>query len=475
MKSQELRVSQKQDFGLRIMKKTGKALDCILEYEWLVLALVAYPLLFPRPWTTPLLLVIPGLWLVRALRKGSLLPLTPLNVPLLLLAIMLAVSLWATYSIEFSLPKISGLIFGLGVFFATVRYGLRKFSSALLFFMGCGLAVGGVGLLATNWVDKLPMLGRLMERFPRILGSLPAAAQGIHPNELGGVLILFLPLALLAAWRSLRPRPGRDRTIIIFWWISALWLGGMTLLTQSRSALIGLSAGLALVLFFSGRWSRIVLFAGVIIMAVCIVWIGPETLIGPSGLMQYGGFGLGEISLSGRVEIWSRALFGIQDFAFTGMGLGTFRQIVPILYPLFLIDPGKDIAHAHNLFLQTALDLGLPGLIAFMAVWVAIFAMLFERLRHAPANLGLLGMSAPDLALGLAGGVVAHFVYSLTDAIALGARPGFLLWMTFGLSTAMYLKGKHSLEGRRARLIKTSNVAAQEKSQIELRSNSNGA
>jgi O-antigen ligase len=39
----------------------------------------------------------------------------------------------------------------------------------------------------------------------------------------------------------------------------------------------------------------------------------------------------GEIGgLDERVEIWSRALYAIQDFSFTGVGLGAFNRVIPI-------------------------------------------------------------------------------------------------------------------------------------------------
>ena len=35
-----------------------------------------------------------------------------------IIALMVLVSTWATYGVAFSLPKISGMVLGLGVFFA---------------------------------------------------------------------------------------------------------------------------------------------------------------------------------------------------------------------------------------------------------------------------------------------------------------------------------------------------------------------
>jgi putative inorganic carbon (hco3(-)) transporter len=138
-------------------------------------------------------------------------------------------------------------------------------------------------------------------------------------------------------------------------------------------------------------------------------------------------------SLDGRVEIWSRAIYGLQDFPFTGMGIGTFRRVVPILYPLFLISPTTDIAHAHNHLLQTGLDLGIPGLIAYIAVWLGAGAMLWQTWRESRA------LWARSLVIGFTGSLLGYFVYGMTDTVALGAKPGFLFWILLGLIAALYL------------------------------------
>ncbi|MBU4225932.1 MAG: O-antigen ligase family protein [Chloroflexi bacterium] len=78
------------------------------------------------------------------------------------------------------------------------------------------------------------------------------------------------------------------------------------------------------------------------------------------------------------MEVWSRAIYGIQDFPFTGMGVNAFRKVVPVLYPLFTVSPDVDIGHAHNEFLQAGLDLGIPGLIAFSALYIGVFWMLAD-------------------------------------------------------------------------------------------------
>jgi hypothetical protein len=40
--------------------------------------------------------------------------------------------------------------------------------------------------------------------------------------------------------------------------------------------------------------------------------------------------------------------------------------------------------------------------------------------------------------LGLGGGLFAHFLFGLTDAVALGAKLGMLFWMLLGLIAGVY-------------------------------------
>jgi putative inorganic carbon (HCO3(-)) transporter len=139
--------------------------------------------------------------------------------------------------------------------------------------------------------------------------------------------------------------------------------------------------------------------------------------------------------LVGRTELWSRALYALQDFPFTGLGMNTFRSIVPRLYPLFLVGPQPDIGHAHNEFLQAGLDLGLPGLIAFVALYLGAFWMLVKVWRAESLDTLLFYHAT---ALGLGGGLLAHLIYGLTDAVALGAKPGLLFWMLLGLISGLH-------------------------------------
>jgi putative inorganic carbon (HCO3(-)) transporter len=233
--------------------------------------------------------------------------------------------------------------------------------------------------------------------------------------------------------------------------LAALFLGMVFLLTQSRGGYIGLALTLLALLLIAvpARWR----WYGLVLMVVLVLVLGfvvsshweavrtwatnPET---------NSAFSLN--SLQARLEIWPRAVYGIQDFPFTGMGMGTFRKVVPVLYPLFGASPDIDIGHAHNEFLQAALDLGIPGLIAFIALYLGAFRMLVDvwvisRPSSAAVHLStVLGLPSSSylcaIVLGLGGGLIAHMLFGLTDAVALGAKPGLLFWMLLALICGLH-------------------------------------
>jgi putative inorganic carbon (HCO3(-)) transporter len=135
-------------------------------------------------------------------------------------------------------------------------------------------------------------------------------------------------------------------------------------------------------------------------------------------------------TLETRMELWDRAVYMLQDFPFTGIGLGQFSPVLHALYVPLLVPPGQFVPHAHNLYLEYALELGIPGAVAFALVVLAFFRQCARAARSADPLLRWTG-------LGLALGVFGFLVYGLADAIAPGARAGLVLWLLLGLGTAV--------------------------------------
>src|SRR3989337_1943604 len=91
-------------------------------WGWLLLLAASPFVLFPVPSRVWALLVVPLMFGARLASRSNHDRRTPLDLSILLLAVMVLVSLYATYDIAVSLPKIPGMVLGAGGFYAPARY-----------------------------------------------------------------------------------------------------------------------------------------------------------------------------------------------------------------------------------------------------------------------------------------------------------------------------------------------------------------
>ncbi len=418
-------------------------------WRWLILLLAAPAFLFPSPARAPLLLVLPGLWLAAGLAGRGPLPRTPLNGALLLFSIMLLVSLWTTFDLAYSLSKVTGLLLGLGAFFAIARQvrGPSALWRAVALFILAGGGLALLGLVGIDWLNKLPLLAAVSQRLPAIIRGLPGAEEGLSANSVAGALIFFLPLQVVMLTRTWRvpprdwprcwpwqtfadPLTGGPRLWLSIQLILLLLVGGLLVLTQSRGAWLGFAAALALLLAASGRRVRWLLLAGAAAGGLGLVVLG-----GPSAALSLAARVIGAdvgAKVIQRQTLWYYGLLAIRAFPFTGMGLNMFRLALPVLYPTVPLPAGYDITHAHNHLLQAAINFGLPGLVAYLALWLGAAYALLSAYR-ASADPWLRA-----LAVGLAAGLTAEFVFGATDAIDFGSRLGLFFWLTLALTIGLY-------------------------------------
>ena len=405
--------------------------------EGMLLLLAAPFLLFPTQsyiGACLALLLLAAVWLWRWRHF----PPTPFNLTLLLWGVALLVGIAVTADPDQTLPKATGLILGLAVWRYAALYlsERRRLAWGWLAFILLGLGFVALGAISANWYNKIPLLSVAVAWLPANLLQLPGApTAGVQLNQLAGTILLILPLLLSLpfAWQSGARRHELKRAGLL---LLALLLLFMLLLSQSRSGWLGMIAGMLVLL---GLWWGVteqpgrrrlgwLLLALVLAGAAFAVWVGPEgwqqlieepphqTAIGSLTTIHF------------RLEVWTWAVAGIQDFPFSGMGLGSFRQAAWRFYPLS-IPSSYDIAHAHNIFLQVALDLGLPGLVAYLGLLLTAAHAGWRAARRDPA--------LRPWAIGLLAGLAALHVYGLTDALAPGAKPALLFWLALGLLAAM--------------------------------------
>jgi O-antigen ligase len=188
-------------------------------------------------------------------------------------------------------------------------------------------------------------------------------------------------------------------------------------MTGSRAALAGLLVVYLAILVIRSRHLLWAWASGVLIVGVGLFASGQTS--------RLFGFFLEDESLdtklASRLDIWSSALRGIEDHFFTGIGLGVFNHVIPARYPYQVVGLAFPVSQAHNLFLDVALAIGVPGLAGFILLLVGCVILAVEWV-------GVKDNSAP-VALGILGSLVVYLVFGITDSISLSVPTSFIVWL----------------------------------------------
>jgi glycosyltransferase involved in cell wall biosynthesis len=340
---------------------------------------------------------------------------TPLDKPIYALVGLGVVALLPSLDLEASLPRLLGLWLGAAVYLAV--FDLLT-SEKRMWLVGSGLATAGIllamiGLVGTDWPSAgAPSLERVYSHLPRLITFLPRSdSGGLNPDKLAAALAMLLPLP--AAVMVFTP----GRLLRLGWGIGTVVLGSMLILTQSGTGLLAAGGALLALGVARSRWFLLAIpFLAVPVLALARL-VGPWTFAGD---LLAGSNG----SLEDRLALWRLALSLIAAHPLLGIGIGTFSEVVGSIAPASLLSNGRlDVPHAHNLYLQFALDLGLPGLVAFIAMLAGAAHLTWRAVRRGPTA------RARGLVAGLACGLLAYLIYGFTDAIGPGEKPGLFLWL----------------------------------------------
>nr|MBC7245810.1 O-antigen ligase family protein [Chloroflexota bacterium] len=413
--------------GNRLSLSAGTALSLWLQrsvnwisyHELWFLGVTAPFLLFPSRWTWGALLVIALTWLCRYLVTGRLTVATGVDMPILLLLLMAGIGLWVSTDPASSQAALWRIVLGVAIFYGLAN-GLRseirllRLPVALIL---CSLLLTLLTLVGTGWdAVRLFHLPQVYEHLPRLIRDLQDQ-NPFHPRVMGMALATMFPLpaALLLFFPSKRYR--------LWSGISVFVIGMTILLTQSLQAAVGVAAAL---LFLGACWNRWLLMTVPLILGMLFIGLWRYGLPQVANVLLSPANPLG-IAITLRLDIWSRALAMIHDMPYTGVGLDMFPLMQSNFYPGVMIGPEP---HAHQLFLQIAVDLGLPGLLAFL--WLLI-ALVFAAARTCWR-----GQEAQQHAilLGAMGSIVSYVASGFLDTIW-AAKPSVLIWFVLGLVAAL--------------------------------------
>jgi O-antigen ligase len=349
----------------------------------------------------------------------------------------LLASLWASPDRLASLPwfviAMVGVLLVLAVtgrWSTQVAQRIRPGHLVGLFVVATFIALGSA-LLTSRWPSyKLSWLNALYAFLPSIR-SLPFwwTQQGLQPNQTGAMLAVCTSLTValaLTPWHETAGDAGARAAVdgagasMVWRWMAAfLSVAGVIVvfMTGSRAALAGLVVAVLLILIVrTHRWlwawgtgigAMVVgLYASGELAPIFHFFVHDETL---------------DTKLVARLDIWSSALRGIEDHPLTGIGLGVFNKVMPVRYPYQTVGLSYPVTQAHNLFLDVALAIGLPGTLG-------LAMLLLGSVLLAIGGLRLTGASRV-LSLGILASIAAFLVFGITDQISLSIPTSFILWL----------------------------------------------
>ena len=266
------------------------------------------------------------------------------------------------------------------------------------------------------------------------------ALELANPRDVGGLLALLLPVAVLRLWSDRWEgfaagggAAGAAAAIAL--------MAAVLLLSQSVSAIAGVLCALWLCAVLADRARRRWWLAGGLLLLLAGGAAAAALLAGRAGLRDTvalptrpePGVAHATFGVAARLEIWWRGLEMVRDAPYTGAGLALFPRIMDRFYPGYILGPER---HAHDVLLQTAVDLGLPGLVALIWLLLAFALHLRGTLRTATDP------AVRATGLGLGAGLVAFLLFGTIDAIPLGSRPGLALWVVLGAGVALRAGGR---------------------------------
>ena len=392
------------------------------------------------PWGLALLA---ALWLVRFIGRGRPTIHTPLDWPALLLLLTIPATFYATTDVQTTFAAVARMVAGLALAYGLVNYMQRgaHVSLVVLGLAGTGLGLAFIAPITVGWFTDVKLFlvpSSVYQMLPTLVSDT------IHPNMIAGALTLLLPFPLaLLIFDFPVPLPPVTGTVpeIVARWLDTVWLrrllGGVALflmlgvlfLTKSRGGWI--AAAVVVLVMLVRRWRYLLGLIPILLVGLGVLgWRGEL-----KGLLDAVSSGGAVSGWEGRIEIWSRALYMIGDFALTGIGMGTFNKVANALYPFFLAGPDAEVPHAHNLLLQVAVDLGYPGLIAFVSILLVAFWCGLRSVRHYErrGDRALAGVAWAGMA-----GLIGMLVHGLVDATAWAiGRGAFIPWAIIGVLVAL--------------------------------------
>ena len=315
-------------------------------------------------------------------------------------------------------------------------------SAVIVILYGFHQFIFGIDIGAMKWVDG--------EAFPEL--SKRVFSTWENPNILAGYLDIVaciavgVTTALTRGWR----------TLAILLLVAALVCLGMT---YARGACLVI----AIVLAGYGALRDLRVLAGIVVVGVGALLLDPVLA---DRLLSV--FTRVDTSSEMRLAFWESTVAMVMDHPFLGIGWGMYFMVYPE-YDFYLQGAPVQIVHAHNMYLNYAAEIGVPGALSFLwfffgslllafrlpqrvATWETVLAAHEHKWRTvADVRVALSRWRRRRFVEGLSTGLGLAFVSvalnGITDHLLFNIPSSMLLWMLAAMTAAAHTIAEKMKEG----------------------------
>ncbi|MEQ8224077.1 MAG: O-antigen ligase family protein [Candidatus Eremiobacterota bacterium] len=359
---------------------------------------------------------------------------TPFGLPVIILLLAGLISISASINRNASLNALLCVIIAIIMFYLIVIY-MRfkpehcKIILSLVIISFSIIIIAGLLQFIFNkystWMDVTLSNGTVEHR-----GRLNSFF--IFPNSFSASIVLVLPLIFSAIFLK---NLNLFYKILLF----ILFATGIFCLisTYSRAGWIGFAVAAVVIIYLLGQKKRFILIPLIVFILISVsllLCIHKETLKS---------YVFHNYSDKSRQFIFVKSLKMLKEHPLTGIGIGNFHYV----YPLYML-PGEETLpedvsrpwHAHNLFLNMAVEMGLPGLIAFLWFILSVFRQICLSIAG--------DMDYKEILYGIIAGLTGFLIFNQIDFVMGDVKSGiyFFIILAFGAGLSMKRNDVSSVE-----------------------------
>ncbi|MCC5466759.1 O-antigen ligase family protein [Pelosinus baikalensis] len=263
----------------------------------------------------------------------------------------------------------------------------------------------GATLSALEWVDG--------EQFPDLKMRIFSTLE--NPNLLAGFLVTMMAIASGMGYKA------QENKYKIVYSVLVIMFGGCLLLTYSRGAWLSV---LAIVAMYGMLCNRKVFW--LLLLLPVIAFFAHDALL--ERLMSI--MNPTDTSSTLRLALWESTIAMIVNKPFLGIGWGAYWMVYPD-YDFFINNPNTKIFHAHNMYLNIAAEIGIPGLITFLTIMCGHLRLALSSVRESIRW-------SSGIMLGIVGAIFGLIVNGFTDYVMFNIQLSMLFWLLNALIVVVW-------------------------------------